>query len=343
MNGSLKNLLRSELFSAVGYLERLILALSTNSSFEHHPKVKEMVRESYLKLMSESAESLFKSAPVIVPEDFNLRSYKIKINASVKLIDGLLEFGVYPEGTLQFIVSFINLIYQSSHTLHQFVSSQMGLGIEFPRLNLIRSHLSDSEKNSIPTFELPLESLIELASDDNAIVHGIHHNREKRYEKMIEQGHQSILAKNVFKGLDFFVKANELIECAESLTLIAFASSLLGQLEKAKSFALKAIEKDPDYGPAYNDLGTYLMQEGRLDEAIKWFNLAKRATHYNNREYPFINCGRAFVAKKDFERALLEFNHALTLAPSHSELHTTIARVKDLILKDKQQAHTPMN
>ena len=37
-----------------------------------------------------------------------------------------------------------------------------------------------------------------------------------------------------------------------------------------------AIELDPEFGNPYNDIGVYLMQQQRLDEAIPWLERANR-------------------------------------------------------------------
>ena len=39
---------------------------------------------------------------------------------------------------------------------------------------------------------------------------------------------------------------------------------------KATAECLRAIEIDPHFGNPYNDIGDYLMQQGKLEEAIPW-------------------------------------------------------------------------
>jgi len=117
------------------------------------------------------------------------------------------------------------------------------------------------------------------------------------------------------------------------LTLIGWVYSILGNSEQAKNSCLRAIQVNPEYGPAYNDLGSYLLAEGEINESFKWFDLAKKAPIYHNREYPYINAGRAYMIKKDYKMALVEFNTALTLAPFHQELQQTIDRLKNSLKK----------
>lgn len=123
----------------------------------------------------------------------------------------------------------------------------------------------------------------------------------------------------------------------------------MAQNEKAKSYCLKAIQKDPDYGPPYNDMGTYLLDENHVKESLKWFALAKKCSNYQNREYPYINSGRAYMALQQFDKALEEFSQALAYAPLHEELHETVKKLKQNIHKRNSQTHNlseelpPMN
>ena len=106
-----------------------------------------------------------------------------------------------------------------------------------------------------------------------------------------------------------------------------------------------AVEIDPDYGPSYNDMGTYCLQEGDLKEALRWFQLAKKAPLYQNREYPYINSGRVYLMKKQYRSALKEFHLAKDLAPFSKNLVDTINKIEDL-LKDSQHStplHSPYN
>ncbi len=47
--------------------------------------------------------------------------------------------------------------------------------------------------------------------------------------------------------------------------------SFQGRLEEATEECLRAIAIDPEFGNPHNDIGVYLMQRDKLDEAIPWF------------------------------------------------------------------------
>lgn len=199
---------------------------------------------------------------------------------------------------------------------------------------------------SILSFYLPLESIQKSMSLGHNLITGLEYRREKKYQDLLTQGHSAMLGKQFQEGLDRFSHAIKLKETAEALTLMAWACGLVGEVEKAKSLCLKAIQKDPDYGPAYNDLGAILLKEGQINESLKWFELAKRSPNYHNREYPYINSGRAYLGQKKYPQALEEFSRALALAPYHKELHQTVDKLRQAIeksdMKHSQQDGAPL-
>ena len=70
-------------------------------------------------------------------------------------------------------------------------------------------------------------------------------------------------------------------------------------------------------------------------EALRWFDLAKNAPIYQNKEYPYINAGRVFLMQKKYRRALLEFKEARKRAPFAKNLLDTISKIESL-LKDTE-------
>jgi Tfp pilus assembly protein PilF len=77
---------------------------------------------------------------------------------------------------------------------------------------------------------------------------------------------------------------------------------------------------DPEFGNPYNDIGVYLMQLERLDDAIPWLERAKSATRYEPRHFPYINLGRVYLSKGMIQKALEEFRGALKINPGDQEL-----------------------
>jgi tetratricopeptide (TPR) repeat protein len=118
---------------------------------------------------------------------------------------------------------------------------------------------------------------------------------------------------------------------AEAHTFLGWTYSFQGRLEEATAECLKAIEIDPDFGNPYNDIGVYLMQQGRLEEAIPWLERAKRAPRYEPRQFPYLNLGRIYLRQGRWWDALREFEGAVAVAPRDVEaaraLHGLRARL----------------
>jgi tetratricopeptide (TPR) repeat protein len=118
---------------------------------------------------------------------------------------------------------------------------------------------------------------------------------------------------------------------AEAHTFLGWTLSFQGRLDEAKAECLRAIEVDPDFGNPYNDIGVYLMQQDRLDEAIPWLEKAKRARRYDPRHFPFLNLGRIYLKQGRVWEALHEFEGAVGVAPadgpSRRALHSLRARL----------------
>ena len=115
---------------------------------------------------------------------------------------------------------------------------------------------------------------------------------------------------------------------AEAHTFLGWTYSFQGRLEEATAECLRAIEVDPDFGNPYNDIGVYLMQQGRLDEAIPWLGKAKQAARYEPRQFPHMNLARIYIKRNRWWDALRELETATTLAPTDQQLARTLHSVR---------------
>src|SRR5262245_49720872 len=115
---------------------------------------------------------------------------------------------------------------------------------------------------------------------------------------------------------------------AEAHTFLGWTYSFQGLLDEAIAECRKAIAVDPSFGNPYNDIGAYLIEMGRPDEAIPWLEKATRAARYEAPHYPHFNLGRVFVAKEMYNRALQEFGNALELAPEYEAAQKAIASLR---------------
>ena len=128
-------------------------------------------------------------------------------------------------------------------------------------------------------------------------------------------GTAKLLSGNLEEAVDLFTRSLEELPTAEAYTFRGWAYSFEGRLTEAIGECRKAIATDPAFGNPYNDIGCYLVEQGRLDEAMPWFDKAKVAPRYEPRHFPYLNLGRLHASRGDLAQALVEFEGALALNP----------------------------
>jgi Tfp pilus assembly protein PilF len=113
------------------------------------------------------------------------------------------------------------------------------------------------------------------------------------------------------EAVERFERSIEAHPTAEGHTFLGWSLSHLGRTEEAIAECKKAIAIDPDFGNPYNDIGVYLIELGRSDEAVPWLEQAMQAKRYCCHQFPYFNLGRIRLqqgrvpeAKRLFERAL---------------------------------------
>ena len=118
---------------------------------------------------------------------------------------------------------------------------------------------------------------------------------------------------------------------AEAHTFLGWTYSQQGRLDDAIGECRKAIRIDPAYGNPYNDIGAYLMQKGKVDEAIDWFRQAFEAPRYESYCFPHMNLGRAYEWKRMWIRALGEYQLAVREKSDYKPALEGIARIRGLL------------
>jgi Tfp pilus assembly protein PilF len=129
------------------------------------------------------------------------------------------------------------------------------------------------------------------------------------------EGTARLLEGELDDAVDLFSRSLRLHPTAEAYTFRGWAYSFQGRLDEAIEECRKAIATDPAFGNPYNDIGCYLMEKGSFEEAVPWFEQAKRAPRYEPRHFPYLNLGRLRAARGEFAEAVLEFEGALEQNP----------------------------
>ena len=104
---------------------------------------------------------------------------------------------------------------------------------------------------------------------------------------------------------------------AETFTFLGWTYSWMGLYDLAIAEAKRAIELDPEYGNPYNDIGSYLIAIGELDEAIPWLKKAMSAKRYASPHFPHLNLAAIWARKGLWDEALSEYKTVLMLHPDH--------------------------
>jgi Tfp pilus assembly protein PilF len=155
--------------------------------------------------------------------------------------------------------------------------------------------------------------------------------RNRRARSLLEEGKSIQLQGDIDKALRFFDMSIRMMPSAEAHVFRGWAYRAKRKLDDAIEECKKAIELDPEYGNPYNDIGSYLLSQGKLDDAIDWLERAKRAPRYDSRHFPFMNLGRVYAAKGLTLRALHEFEGALQLSPGDPTCLAAIAFLRDVM------------
>jgi tetratricopeptide (TPR) repeat protein len=132
----------------------------------------------------------------------------------------------------------------------------------------------------------------------------------RRAKQLLQEGYRAQMDESYDSAVDLYKKSIETFPTAEAHTFLGWTYSHMDRLDEAIEECRRAIRVDPEFGNPYNDIGSYLMKQGKLEEAISWLEKAKGARRYEPRHYPYLNLGRIYLSIGKFEEAHREFAQA---------------------------------
>ena len=141
--------------------------------------------------------------------------------------------------------------------------------------------------------------------------------QRERAEQLYTLGYLLTLQGRFETAIELYERSLALHPTAEAQTFLGWTYSHMGDHERAIAEAKKAIPLDPDFGNPYNDIGVYLIELGREDEAIPYLRKAMVAKRYCCYQFPHFNLGRIYLKKKMYEQAREEFEWALKIDPDY--------------------------
>lgn len=146
----------------------------------------------------------------------------------------------------------------------------------------------------------------------------------RRATELWQEAYRHQTEGDLARAIELYRRSIEVFPTAEAHTYLGWTLSFQGRLDEATRECVRAIEIDPDFGNPYNDIGCYLMQQGKLDEAVPWLEKAKQAKRYEPRQFPYMNLARIYVKQSRWWEALREFEAAVRLAPGDAELRRAL-------------------
>jgi len=149
----------------------------------------------------------------------------------------------------------------------------------------------------------------------------------RRAKKLLQAGLEAVEDGDVEDARKKFRSSAQNHPTADALTYWGWMEHHCGNTDLAIELCEQAIELDPGFGNPYNDIGSYLIQQGDLDRAIEWLEKALKAERYEPRQYPHINLGRVYLAKGLPLRAIQHFRAALDLDPENTEVLRTLEEI----------------
>ena len=139
------------------------------------------------------------------------------------------------------------------------------------------------------------------------------------------------MAGDYARAVEIYKSSLAIFPTAEAHTFLGWTYHFQGKIDDAIAECKRAIEVDPDFGNPYNDIGSYLIQLGKFDEAIPWLERAITAPRYQPRHFPHFNLGRAYAAKGMLARAGECFKESLRIEPGYALARQAVEHLRRMV------------
>ena len=155
-------------------------------------------------------------------------------------------------------------------------------------------------------------------------------NIAKAWE-LLQLAYRAQMEGELEQAVALYKNSLELHPTAEAHTFLGWTYHFQGRIEDAIAECKRAIEVDPDFGNPYNDIGAYLIDLRRYDEAISWLERAIEAPRYEPRHYPHFNLGRAYFSKGMINQARACFQEALRIEPEYTLARQAVENIRRMV------------
>jgi tetratricopeptide (TPR) repeat protein len=150
-------------------------------------------------------------------------------------------------------------------------------------------------------------------------------------QKLFQDAYQHQVRGELDEAIRLYLQSLSVQPSAEAHTFLGWTYSFKGDLEAAIVECKAAIAVDPEFGNPYNDIGAYLIELGRPDEAIPWLQKAMTASRYESPQFPHMNLGRVYETKGLHLEAAREYQEALAIEPGYSVAWRALGRVRAIL------------
>jgi len=145
--------------------------------------------------------------------------------------------------------------------------------------------------------------------------------------RIFQEAYEHQMGGRLQQAIECYRASIELHPTAEAHTFLGWTYSFLGRYAEAIEECKRAIEVDPDFGNPYNDIGAYLIELGRPDEAIPWLLKAIDAPRYEPRQFPHFNLARVYIQRFEYDKAIPHLEKALEIEPGYTLAQRELAKI----------------
>ena len=149
--------------------------------------------------------------------------------------------------------------------------------------------------------------------------------------EVLQDAYQAQMEGDYDRAVELYQSSLELHPTAEAHTFLGWTYHFQGKIDEAIAECRRAIDLDPEFGNPYNDIGAYLIELNKFDEAIPWLERAVEAQRYEPRHFPHYNLGRAYLGKEMYGRAQRCFQESLEIEPRYSLAKQALESLQRLV------------
>lgn len=132
------------------------------------------------------------------------------------------------------------------------------------------------------------------------------------------------------EAIALYKRSLEALPTAEAHTFLGWTYSFQKKYEEAIQECERAIATDPTFGNPYNDIGAYLIELGRWEEALPWFDKALHAPRYESYFFAHFNSGRVHEHFRRWREAAECYRKALKENPQYRLARQALGRLQAL-------------